>query len=225
MYFFCYYFLLFFIYCLVGYVIECIFCSIISKKIVLNRGFLIGPYLPIYGSGAMCIIVLLRKYLDDPLVVFVMASLIATGLEYFTSYIMEKIFKARWWDYSEKKFNINGRVCLENSVLFGLGSIIIMYIVNPFFENILRALPEVLIIVLGLVFFIIYITDTLVSISIIYNLRKSSIAISKDSTKEISEQVLQFLKNNVKLNKRLLNAFPKTKTHEFYDRVREILNK
>ena len=67
MYTFCYWFLLYFMYCVLGYILECTFCSIIDKKVVLNRGFLIGPYLPIYGKGAICIILLLNKYLKDPI--------------------------------------------------------------------------------------------------------------------------------------------------------------
>lgn len=221
----CYYFLLYFMYCVIGYVLECIFCSIIDKKLVLNRGFLIGPYLPIYGKGAICIIFLLNKYLEDPFALFIMASLIATVLEYFASYFMEKIFKARWWDYSEKKFNLNGRVCLTNTVLFGLGGLIVMYVVNPFLTGILDGFSKTTIIVLGLIFFTIYAVDTIISFTTIYKLRSSSTSLKKDSTEEISEQVRETILKNSYFKKRLLNAFPRIEKSEMYKKIKDILNK
>lgn len=221
----CYYFLLYFMYCVIGYVLECIFCSIIDKKLVLNRGFLIGPYLPIYGKGALCIILLLNKYLKDPFALFIMASLIATVLEYFASYFMEKIFKARWWDYSEKKFNLNGRVCLTNTVLFGLGGLIVMYVVNPFLTGILDGFSKTTIIVLGLIFFTIYAVDTIISFTTIYKLRSSSTSLKKDSTEEISEQVRETILKNSYFKKRLLNAFPRIEKSEMYKKIKDILNK
>lgn len=221
----CYYFLLYFMYCVIGYVLECIFCSIIDKKLVLNRGFLIGPYLPIYGKGALCIILLLNKYLKDPFALFIMASLIATVLEYFASYFMEKIFKARWWDYSEKKFNLNGRVCLTNTVLFGLGGLIVMYVINPFLTGILDGFSKTTITVLGLIFFTIYAVDTIISFTTIYKLRSSSTSLKKDSTEEISEQVRETILKNSYFKKRLLNAFPRVETSEMYNKIKDILNK
>lgn len=221
----CYYFLLYFMYCVIGYVLECIFCSIIDKKLVLNRGFLIGPYLPIYGKGALCIILLLNKYLEDPFALFIMASLIATVLEYFASYFMEKIFKARWWDYSEKKFNLNGRVCLTNTVLFGLGGLIVMYVINPFLTGILDGFSKTTIIVLGLIFFTIYAVDTFISFTTIYKLRSSSTSLKKDSTEEISEQVRETILKNSYFKKRLLNAFPRIEKSEMYKKIKDILNK
>ena len=221
----CYYFLLYFMYCVIGYVLECIFCSIIDKKLVLHRGFLIGPYLPIYGKGALCIILLLNKYLEDPFALFIMASLIATVLEYFASYFMEKIFKARWWDYSEKKFNLNGRVCLTNTVLFGLGGLIVMYVINPFLTGILDGFSKTTIIVLGLIFFTIYAVDTIISFTTIYKLRSSSTSLKKDSTEEISEQVRETILKNSYFKKRLLNAFPRIEKSEMYNKIKDILNK
>ena len=88
----CKYFLLFLFYSFLGWVLEMVVCSIADKKVV-NRGFLIGPYCPIYGSGCLLIISLLHKYQDDPFTLFIMAIIVCSLLEYFTSYIMEKLFK------------------------------------------------------------------------------------------------------------------------------------
>ena len=109
------YFILFIIYAMIGWFIEIINGLIQTKKFV-NRGFLIGPYCPIYGVGGILITLLLSKYYDDPIVLFFMGIAVCGILEYLTSYIMEKFFKARWWDYSKRKFNINGRICLETII-------------------------------------------------------------------------------------------------------------
>lgn len=222
---FFYVFLLYFMYCVFGYVLECLFCSIVDKKIVLNRGFLIGPYLPIYGWGAIIIIFMLKRYINDPVALFVMAALISSVLEYFTSYFMEKVFKARWWDYSEKKLNLNGRVCLSNSLLFGIGGVVVMYIINPIFTKLLDSFSSTWIFVLGIIFFTIYFLDTVVSIVTIYKIRSNSISISKDITEEISDQVKKALSKNKYVKRRLLNAFPKTGDFKSYHKLKEILNK
>ena len=74
--------------------------------------------------------------MKDPIILFLMSVIICSVLEYFTSYIMEKIFKNRWWDYSDMKYNINGRICLECAIPFGFGACFLMYIVNPLIQNI-----------------------------------------------------------------------------------------
>ena len=125
-------FLLFLMYSFTGWAIEVI-GKLIEKGKFVNRGFLVGPYCPIYGVGCLSMILLLNRYINDPFTLFIMSILLFSFLEYFTSYFMEKIFKIRWWDYSRRKFNINGRICLETMIPFGLGGMLIMYIVNPFF--------------------------------------------------------------------------------------------
>ena len=99
------YFLLFLIYSIAGWLIETIGEIFKSGKLV-NRGFLIGPYCPIYGYGVILITFLLSKYKDDVFLTFVLAMVICGILEYLTSYLMEKIFHARWWDYKRMRFNI-----------------------------------------------------------------------------------------------------------------------
>ena len=133
----CYIFLLFIIYSFLGWIVEVI-ANLIENKKFINRGFLIGPYCPIYGVGLLIIINFLKSYVNSYIIVFVMSMFICMTLEYLTSYVMEKLFNGRWWDYSDKKFNINGRVCLETTIPFGLGGMAIMYIVNPFLDKILN---------------------------------------------------------------------------------------
>lgn len=100
----------FMIYSVVGWIYETTLCSITDRHFV-NRGFLNGPYCPIYGSGALLDVLILGR-IENPFLLFILGVLVTCSLEYLTSYVMEKLFKARWWDYSDKKFNIGGRVCL-----------------------------------------------------------------------------------------------------------------
>ena len=122
------------LYSFFGWLLEVIVTFIKSKKIV-NRGFLIGPYCPIYGKGALLIVLLLKKYENDIIALFVMAVVVCSIIEYITSYVLEKLFNTRWWDYSNIKFNINGRVCLQNLVAFGIFGVLLLKYVNPFLLN------------------------------------------------------------------------------------------
>lgn len=186
-------------------------CKLVELKKFINRGFLIGPYCPIYGWGCILIISLLNKYTDDPLVLFVMAIVICSILEYFTSYFMEKLFKARWWDYSRRKFNINGRICLETMIPFGLLGCLIMYFVNPFFVSIYSKIPSNILIIISSVLFTIFLTDNIISYTIMFKMKIPKIKISKDSTEEITEYVRSILAKRSFLYKRLMKAYPNMK--------------
>ena len=189
------YVLVFFIYAFAGWIMETTSISIRNKKFV-NRGFLIGPVCPIYGYGVVLVSLLLQKYQNDIIVTFFMSIIICGFLEYFTSYFMEIIFKARWWDYSQRKFNINGRVCLENLVLFGLASCVIIYVTNPFIIKHLKMIPSMVQNVLIGALLAVHLVDNIVSYKI---------------TIEISEKVKNIIHNKSRLYRRLVNAFPNIK--------------
>ena len=186
-------------------------CKLVELKKFINRGFLIGPYCPIYGWGCILIILLLNKYTDDPLVLFIMAIVICSILEYFTSYFMEKLFKARWWDYSRRKFNINGRICLETMIPFGLLGCLIMYFVNPFFVSIYSKIPSNILIIISSVLFTIFLIDNIISYTIMFKMKIPKIKISKDNTEEITEYVRSILAKRSFLYKRLMKAYPNMK--------------
>ena len=205
----CSYFLLFLLYSVIGYIVEVFCVSILNKKLVLNRGYLIGPYIPIYGIGAMMMLFFLSKYKNDIFVLFIMSIFICTALEYITSFLMEKIFKLRWWDYSEKKFNINGRVCLENGILFGLGGVLVVKIINPYLENIIFSLPKLFNLILGITLMIIFTLDFIESTYITFRLKINvSKYANKDATRAIKKEVMKSLHKNTLLTTRLINAFP-----------------
>lgn len=202
------YFILFMIYSFIGWCME-VLTVLIPKRKFVNRGFLIGPYCPIYGYGCLLIIILLKNNLDDPLALFLKAIVICSLLEYFTSFFMEKLFNARWWDYSNKKFNINGRICLETMLPFGILACLVMYVLNPFFESKINLLPDLAVLIIAGILFVIYLVDNVVSFKIISGFSKTVKKVAKDSTEEITNKVRSVLKQKNILNKRLTEAFPK----------------
>lgn len=127
----------FFFYSFIGWFFESCYCSIRPKKWI-NRGFLRGPICPIYGTGGLVMMICLlplrhiteNLYLNE-LLIFVAGAILCDIVEFMTSYIMEKLFNARWWDYSNKKFNIQGRICLTHTFYWGTCSCLFVFILEP----------------------------------------------------------------------------------------------
>lgn len=132
--------LYFILYSILGWICETVFCSV-SQKQPVNRGFLKGPYCPIYGFGAMVILLVSRPVIQYPILVFLVSMLSATALEYLTSWILETVFQIRWWDYSDRRFNLNGRVSLKFSLLFGIMGWVTVCFLNPALAELLSVIP------------------------------------------------------------------------------------
>lgn len=204
------YILLFFSYSFLGWIIE-VTAKFIQYKRFINRGFLIGPICPIYGYGALLISLLLKKYLSDPLAMFLFAMVICSILEYLTSYFMEKIFHARWWDYSTKKYNINGRICLDTMIPFGLLGILMMYLINPFLINIFSKFSFTLITSICSFFIVLYIVDNVLSLIGLIMIKNDIDLYDKDNTEEISLKIKNVLFNKNWKEKRIIKSFPDVK--------------
>lgn len=126
-----YLFLLLMVYSVVGWCGEMVYCSIGQRKLCEKRGFLNGPICPIYGHGALVVLIVLRGGCENPAATFLLGALLTSAVEYVTSYAMEKLFHMRWWDYSRYRFQINGRICLLNSTLFGVASVVLCHGAQP----------------------------------------------------------------------------------------------
>ena len=202
--------LLFFAYSLLGWCIEVTLKSFQFHRII-NRGFFTGPILPIYGSGAALITLIVDKL--SPFesaygTTFALSFVICGTLEYLTSYCMEKRFHARWWDYSQKPMNLHGRVWIGNLVLFGLGGVVIIHIINPLlccaFGAASAAAKEVAAGILLAVFAADYILSHFV-----LKLVKIGVESSEaDNTEEISREVYLLLSNRSVFHKRFADAYP-----------------
>ena len=223
------YFCIFFTYSVIGWILESILVSIKENKII-NRGFLIGPYCPIYGTGALGMILYLEQYKNNIVTVFFLAVTLCSILEYVTSYLMEKLFKTRWWDYSKEKFNLNGRICGKNACIFGIGGILLIYIVHPLLKNILKSINPTILLIIIIICLILFTIDTIISLNIVNKFKNTvnSIDLKKDSTQEFTKLVKETIINNNKiLQRRLLNAFPninlKSEKVKFFIRNNRVL--
>lgn len=136
------YTLTFVIYAFIGYICEVIYCSIGQRKLV-NRGFLYGPWLPIYGFGGLIVNICLIPLKAYPVLVFILGMILTSIVEYIGSWGLEKIFSIKLWDYSKHFANINGRVCLLNSTLFGIMSVSLVYLVQPYITLLISVIPSV----------------------------------------------------------------------------------
>ena len=204
----CKYFLYFIIYSFIGWLLE-VTCKFFEFKRFVNRGFLIGPICPIYGYGVLIIILLIGTNTSDILSVFLKSILICSILEYFTSFFMEKIFKARWWDYSQNRFNINGRICLETMLPFGILGTLVVYFIHPNIEKIINLFSQNTIIKISIFIFIIYLIDNIISFNVMNKIKNEIKKHKADNTELIRKKVFSWLENNSVLYRHIKEAFPK----------------
>ncbi len=135
-------FLIFIIFSMVGWISEVLYVGIFFEHKFVNRGFLHGPLCPIYGFGGLSILLLPQQLYSTWWPLFCASMLFGTIVEYLASWILEKLFHTRWWDYSRYKFNIHGRVCLLNSVLFGVLGVVIIHFIQPLVMKYLSLFPD-----------------------------------------------------------------------------------
>ncbi|HBE84999.1 MAG TPA: hypothetical protein DDW53_05345 [Lachnoclostridium sp.] len=152
--------LFFFIYCFIGWIIESTYVSVRSLHFV-NRGFLRLPLLPLYGSGAIIMLWLSIPVQGNLFLVFLFGMLGASALEYVTGYVMERLFKMKYWDYSSNPFNINGYVCLTNSIAWGFLTLLLTEVIHRPLEWLVLHLNGTACIILVIMVGILFITDAI----------------------------------------------------------------
>lgn len=202
--------LLFFAYSFLGWCIE-VTLKYFQFHRFINRGFLTGPWLPIYGSGAVLITLAVNGLapLESSVgTTFALSFVLCGTVEYGTSYVMEKRFHARWWDYSQKPMNLHGRVWIGNLVLFGLGGVLIIEVLDPLFLRLIGSLSllrrQILTGALGTVFLADYIMSHFV-----LKLVKTGVERSEaDNTEEISREIRLLLRDRSVFHRRFAEAYP-----------------
>ena len=172
-----------------------------------------GPWCPIYGFGAVFISLLLSRHAEDPLAVFGLAILICGILEYSTSYMMEKIFHARWWDYSTKKFNLNGRVCADTLLPFGLLGLLLVYAITPVMFSCFDLLSETMIQIICLSLSLLFLADITISTTTLVKIRVHAGKLNGDSTEKITNEVRSVLAEKSALVRRMMRAFPEARLY------------
>ena len=199
------------IYSIIGWVYESTICSIGHRKLI-NRGFLNGPYCPIYGTGAVLVLLVLGR-IQNPVLLFFAGAVVTCSLEYLTSWLMEKLFHARWWDYSQKRFNLNGRVCANTLIPFGLLGLGIIYGVKPFLFGLFAMIPQTAMDILCGVLTAIILTDAVISTTVLGKIRHTAELTGGDDTETITRSVRDALLRQGALVRRTLRAFPYAKLY------------
>ncbi len=161
----------FFLYSVIGWLCETVWCSVGSRRYI-NRGFLSGPYCPIYGFAALTILAVTLPVRDWPPLVFLIAVLVSTLLEYLTGWLLETIFQMRWWDYSGRRFQLHGRICLRNALLFGLLGLAMTYLIHPLCQQLLGGIATETLRVITSLLFAVMVLDLIHTLSTLANLRE-----------------------------------------------------
>ena len=155
---FFYYVWLFFLLSIFGWLWEG-FLYLFKDDIYVNRGFLTGPWLPIYGIGGIMLELLFHRWRDRPLMTFMSSMVLCTVLEYLAGWYLELTWGVKWWDYSEMPYNLHGRICLLSALLFGVGGMLLVWVVSPLFYSLYRKIPAKVRISLGLFAIAIFAAD------------------------------------------------------------------
>lgn len=203
------YIIFYFLFALLGWIWESIYCTIQNQK-WQNRGFLYGPLCPIYGAGSIFALfaydLINRGVLEklSVLQIFIVGFLVSMVLEYPTSYILEKLFHARWWDYSNLPLNINGRTSVPTSVGFGLAAILVMDYLIPKAENFYSILPEILAIILPFILISIHSSDITLTVVNLTNFQKELDEIEENFQERMTQRVDNFYKRKKSFNQKAL---------------------
>ena len=232
-------------YSFLGWIMESTFRSICEKKLI-NTGFLKGPFCPIYGTGAIIMILFLKKFSNNLILLFFVSIIVFTIWEYIVGMLLEKIFHTKYWDYSDNKFNFQGRICLMNSIFWGILGVVFIKYIHPFIENVVQKIDIRILTVIYSIIALGMLVDMIRSIIKVKNIQATLNKIDelnkeiREKIKEIKEDgkadILENIQNlieqlkyrrdklTLKLYKnvyRLKRAFPAINTKE----IAEILNK
>lgn len=218
----------FLIYSFFGWILESVFKTILYKK-PINSGFLYGPFCPIYGVGALIMFVTLTRFKNNYVFLFLFGFIVLSIWEYIVGWLLEKTFKTKYWDYSNNKFNIHGRVCLMNSMFWGILAVIFTMIIHPNIQHLVNLIDKNVLVYINVILFTCMVIDFMITIVNNYNIsinfatlndlsKKIKVEMSKESEK--IQNVVEDLKHKQqevkqKLEKqtaRLRRAFPTMKS-------------
>lgn len=222
-----------FFYAFVGWIGECIYAYYVHRKLV-NRGFLYGPICPIYGVGAMGVSLILQPFEPQSVsmvFLFIAATILCSILEYTTSFVMEKIWKVRWWDYTDSPFNLNGRVALLPSLLWGAGCVVMLQFFNPALFWMFHQIPQPLYRYIAYTLLILLALDLVMTILNAHKfvLNMQTLRDIVQNVKEKGNEQIQALQqsydkhfNSLSRNqKRMLRAFPTMYSLQFNDQLHD----
>lgn len=235
------------IYSFLGWLLESVVKTYAQKKIV-NSGFLYGPFCPIYGIGALIMLAFLESFKNSTILLFLIGFVVLSIWEYIVGFMLEKTFHTKYWDYSNNKFNFQGRVCLMNSTFWGILGVVFIKYIHPFISTQVDRIPEKAIVIVSLLLALYMVIDLIITIVKITNIQ-TKLESLKEITENLNEQLKQIKKLDKSINKesiqnvidelkykqtkikrklyritnRLRKAFPTMKS-ETIEKIGEILN-
>lgn len=161
----------FIIYAVFGWCLEVIYQAVELGKFI-NRGFLNGPYCPIYGFGVLIVVGCLNPIRDNVLILYIGSILLTSALEFLTGFILEKIFHQKWWDYSDEHFNIMGYICLKFSLLWGVACIVVVRVIHPLIEKFVNRIPQTIGYIILAVLFTGFLSDVIITVLGIMHIKR-----------------------------------------------------
>lgn len=191
------YVLMFFLFSMAGWAGEATYRSLGERRII-NTGFLFGPMCPIYGTGAMVFEIFLTPLKNHWWLVILLGMVLADTVEYLTSYIMEKLFNARWWDYTDEFMNLNGRICLKHTSYWAIASFIYVYFISPLYAYFISFVPQTVRYVMLSIIAVVFLVDLFFTVRAALGIQKimrsidslkSSITLAVDSVKTTAENL------------------------------------
>lgn len=235
----CNYFFTFCIYSVAGWIMETLLFLIRDKKVV-KRGFLFGPVCPIYGCGAVLCTAVLYGRVHNIFLIFVFGLLLCGTLEYLTHFVLEKMFHAMWWDYSSRRFNIKGRVYLNGLLIFGLGAVLIVKVLQPLVFKLIDIIPDTAMYIICFVLYSIFLADFIgtvsdlkgvfASLKHIQNLMitgtQKGVDLTREQVQELNAKAMEnetiaktisHLQNDNKLVDRIKTVFPNFQVEKYKD--------
>ncbi len=201
----------FVIYSFLGWVLESIVRTICERKII-NTGFLIGPFCPIYGFGAIIMILFLNQYKNNIILLFIVSVIALSLWEYIVGVLLEKFFHTKYWDYSNHKFNFKGRICLTNSIAWGILGVLFINYIHPFIIQVIGYMNFTYLAIGASIIALILLIDAIISVVKIKNIQSTL-----QKVEEINEQIKQKLselkeKEKISANDNLQNLINRLKT-------------
>ena len=191
------------IFSILGLLIETIFCYITTGVLESRKGLIWGPFCPVYGVGATILIILLNRYNEKPIQLFIAGSIMGNIIEYSLSYILEAMYGARFWDYSYLNWNLNGRICITYSIFWGILAVILIKMVKPIIDKIINKIPNnekinITIIILILI-------D---SIATVWAVKTYQNRIISNNSQNKKNKIIQYIENTLFSKKKKKKTFP-----------------
>jgi uncharacterized membrane protein len=235
----------FFLYSFVGWAWETALFTVQERRFV-NRGFLNGPFCPIYGFGALLLLLVIGQRINNIFALFFIAVVLTTSLEYLTAVLLENIFHAKWWDYSMFPLNYKGRISVISSSVFGIFAVLQRKYIHPFVKSLTDQIPEYLKSIILFLIFIYIIIDFALTIRHVFIMNgrlseiqgalngffgkyykragdlKNSIRVSFEESEFYSERIKTLFSLSRFQNRRIIRAFPKLRSFLYDDALKKL---